>query len=197
MYYAIPVAGGARVMQGTSAQAKSHSTYAYPVPLNIRKGWDAGTYESSDLEIVGTGPKVTVQIKGVAYLCREVKAEIDAKTTELIMAGFVVEVGETEYTFSMASYAQTNLNTIAARFNAGQEVFPRKIRLLDEIETSPGVWKYYVTLTQASQLSTLLAAKQAHVDTNEGEGWSLKEQALAATDKATLEGIRSTNEARS
>ena len=137
-----------------------------------------------------------MQLKGVAYLQREVMSEIDAKTTELIIEGFEVEVGGKTYTFSMASYAQTNLNTIGVKFAAGIDPFPVKIRLKDALETSPGTWKYSVTLTQASQLNTLLTAKQAHVDAKEQEGWTLKEQALAATDKATLAQIRETNESR-
>jgi len=203
VWYARPVNGGAILVNGPTSPRDRLTTFGAPVPLHIREGWVAGIYDRDDIEIVGTGHNCPVRLKGVDYLRREVLEEVDTKTTDLIMEGYSVEVGGTTYTFSMASYAQVNLCMIGIRYNAGIDVFPEdqakcpRIRLLNPIEKQPGVYRYYVTLTTPAQLKTLMDAKDLHVQTQEQAGWDLKEQALEATDKATLEAIRAANEARS
>ena len=191
---AVPSVDGATLLFGVETPFPPDC--GFPVPPTMQKKWKAGSITAEDLIVVAGKVRYKTDQEAIVKGKRLMKEAIDAKTAALINAGFAVEVGGTTYTFSMASYAQDNLHDIAILFLAGQDPFPVKIRTLDEYESSPGVWKHSVQLSNASQLNTLLAAKRAHIAVQEEYGWGLKNQLKVATTVSQVKAIKVLNDAR-
>lgn len=120
---AIPTEVGARIVRSNTPYPKDA---AYPVPLAIREGWDAGTYTEDDLKVVDKVVSVKSRQERINKIRAEKKAAITAKSATLMILTF------DEKQFSTARDVQVYWVGIATLDAKGLIPWPFTVTALDD-----------------------------------------------------------------